>query len=65
MTNEPETQHDEDEYVVKEGDTLSQIAAEYGTTIEDLVELNGIADPDSITPGQVLTLRTEPEAREQ
>jgi LysM repeat protein len=56
------TQEREDEgYVVKEGDTLSEIAAEYGATVEDLVELNGLADPDSITPGQVLTLRAEQE----
>jgi LysM repeat protein len=41
-------------YVVQSGDTLSGIAAELGTTAEDLAAVNGIANPDLIYPGQTL-----------
>lgn len=39
-------------YIVKPGDTLSDIAEDFGTTVEDLVEKNDIEDPDLIYPGQ-------------
>lgn len=38
------------------GDTLSEIAQRYGTTVAVLVKLNGISNPDRIYVGQVLTL---------
>lgn len=41
-------------YTVKKGDTLSQIALNYSTTVSKLVELNHITDPDYIVVGQVL-----------
>nr|DAZ56834.1 MAG TPA: hypothetical protein [Caudoviricetes sp.] len=41
-------------YTVKPGDTLSGIAAKYGTTWQALQQLNGIADANRIYPGQVL-----------
>jgi rare lipoprotein A len=41
-------------YVVQSGDTLSGIAAELGTTVEDLAAANGIADPDLLYAGQTL-----------
>lgn len=44
------------EYVVQPGDTLSLIAAEFGTTVLAIVELNGIADPSLIHPGDVIRL---------
>ncbi len=43
-------------YQVKFGDTLSGIAARFGTTVKVLAELNGIADPSLIRVGQVLVL---------
>lgn len=43
-----------DTYTVKKGDTLSEIAAAYGTTVDALVSLNGISNPDVINVGQVL-----------
>lgn len=43
-------------YTVVSGDTLSGIAARFGTTWEVLRDLNGIANPNLIFPGQVLTL---------
>jgi rare lipoprotein A len=41
-------------YVVQSGDTLSGIAAELGTTVEDLAAANGVANPDLIYAGQTL-----------
>ncbi len=41
-------------YTVAPGDTLSGIAARFGTTIDALVGLNSISDPNAIWPGQVL-----------
>jgi LysM repeat protein len=43
-------------YTVKAGDTLSSIAARFGTTVKILSKLNGITDPSLIKPGQVLKL---------
>jgi len=48
---EPET---ETTYTVKSGDTLSSIASKYSTTYQHLAQINGIADPNKIYPGQVL-----------
>ena len=44
-------------YTVQRGDTLSEIAARFGTTVNELVRLNNIADRDRIYPGQVLIIR--------
>lgn len=43
-------------YTVRSGDTLSGIAARYGTTVAALVAANGIANPNLINVGQVLQL---------
>ncbi|TCO47291.1 LysM peptidoglycan-binding domain-containing protein [Actinocrispum wychmicini] len=43
-------------YTVVRGDTLSGIAARFGTTWRTLQEINGIANPNLIFPGQVLRL---------
>ncbi len=43
-------------YTVQSGDTLSGIAAAYGTSWQRLADINGIADPNIIYPGQVLTI---------
>ena len=48
---------DGDTYTVQRGDTLSEIAARFGTTVNELVRLNNIADRDRIYPGQVLVIR--------
>ena len=41
-------------YVVQAGDTLSSIAAEHGTTVDDLVATNGIEDPNLLYAGERL-----------
>ena len=46
------------DYVVQRGDTLSAIAARYGTTVQEIVNLNGIANPNLIFPGQVFRIIT-------
>jgi lysozyme len=46
----------EQTYTVMSGDTLSGIAANYGTTYQRLAEVNGIANPDLIYPGQVIKI---------
>ncbi|MHB8458746.1 MAG: LysM peptidoglycan-binding domain-containing protein [Candidatus Limnocylindrales bacterium] len=44
-------------YVVRPGDTLSSIAARFGTTAAAIQALNGLANPSLIHPGQVLKIR--------
>ena len=41
-------------YVVASGDTLSEVAAQLGTTTEYLASYNGISDPDYIQSGQTI-----------
>ena len=43
-------------YVVKSGDTLSKIAAQYGTTYQKLAEYNNIANPSLIRVGQQIKI---------
>ena len=41
---------------MKKGDTLSKIAAKYGTTYQKLAEYNGIANPNAISIGQKIKI---------
>jgi LysM repeat protein len=43
-------------YTVQPGDTLAKIAAEFGVTVEEIVEANDIEDPSLINVGQVLII---------
>jgi len=43
-------------YTVQPGDTLIRIAQRYGTTVDKIVELNGLASPNQILVGQVLLI---------
>lgn len=43
-------------YTVKKGDTLSEIAVQYNTTVAALVKLNNISNPNYIVVGQVLII---------
>jgi LysM repeat protein/predicted chitinase len=43
-------------YTVQPGDTLSAIAAQFGTTVDAIAQANGISDPNRIDVGQVLTI---------
>ena len=43
-------------YTVKKGDTLSQIAAKYGTTYQAIAAYNGIKKPNAIRVGQKIKI---------
>ncbi len=43
-----------DQYVVRSGETLSDIAKRLGASVQDLLNYNDLPDPDRIRPGQVL-----------
>lgn len=44
-------------YIVKSGDTLSQIANKYNTTYQKIASDNGISNPNLIYPGQKLVIK--------
>jgi LysM repeat protein len=47
------------EYVVQSGDTLSSIAQRFGTTVDELVRINGLGSQDVIIDvGQKLLVPT-------
>ena len=43
-------------YVVQPGDTLWSISQRFGVSLSDLIELNDLADPSLIYPGQTLLI---------
>ena len=45
-------------YTVQRGDTLWSIANRYGTSIQEIVNLNNIANPNLIYPGQQIRIQT-------
>ncbi len=45
-------------YTVQRGDTLYSIARRFGTTVQELVDINNISNPNLIFPGQVLRILT-------
>lgn len=55
-SNEPKKEED-DYYIVKPNDSLSQIAVMYGTTWQHLMHLNNIKNPNLIYPGERIKVR--------
>lgn len=45
-------------YTVQSGDTLSEIANRYGTTVQELVDINNITNPNLIYPGETIRVTT-------
>ncbi len=45
-----------DHYTVKNGDTLSGISQLYNISVDDLMRLNGLTDPNALQIGQVLKI---------
>lgn len=48
-------------YVVKAGDTLSEIGAAYGVPWQELASYNGIENPNLIYPGQIIRIPVDGE----
>lgn len=51
-----------DEYIVQPGDTLSGIATRYNISVENLISINQIENPDILSVGQSILLPSLPEA---
>lgn len=51
-TSKPSKTNTSKVYTVKSGDTLSEIAQRYGTTVSKLVQINGIKNQNKIYVGQ-------------
>ena len=49
-------------HVVQPGETLASIAAQYGLTVQQLAQINNIANPDRINRGETLTVFATPPA---
>jgi LysM repeat protein len=47
-------------YRVKEGDILGALAVQFNTSVADIMTVNGITDPDSISVGQIIYIPTAP-----
>ncbi len=47
-------------YVVQQGDVLGVIARRFGTTVEAILEANGMANPDLLSIGQMLLIPPAP-----
>lgn len=45
-------------YTVQRGDTLGKIASQYGSTVQEIAQINGIQNVNLIYPGQVLRITT-------
>ncbi len=43
-------------YIIKHGDTLSEIAQRFGTTTAELARINSIDDPDKIYAGHMIVV---------
>ena len=45
-------------YTIQSGDTLSEIASRYGTTVQELSDINNITNPNLIYPGETIRIAT-------
>lgn len=50
-----------DEYIVRDGDTLGQIADKYKVSVETLLEANGLKDPNAISVGMAIYIPITPD----
>jgi LysM repeat protein len=51
-----------EEYEVKADDTLGEIAAKYGLSVDEIMQVNGLTDPNAISAGLVIYIPVTPEA---
>lgn len=59
LQNSPAFKPDQYQHTVVRGETLNVIAEKYGTSVEYLLRVNNIRNPNFIRAGQVLTLLTD------
>lgn len=52
-------------HVVQRGESLGAIARQYGTTVEQILQANTIANPNRIYPGQSLNIWVSPQVAQQ
>lgn len=52
----PSPSPEDETYAVESGDTLSEIAQRFDTTVEAIVEANDLDDPDTLSIGDELTI---------
>ena len=52
----PSNDNQENQYVVKAGDTLTKISKTYNVTVQQIASANNIKNPNLINVGQVLTI---------
>ena len=58
ISTSPNTKNSIINYIVKPGNTLSQIAGIYNTTVSEIAGLNNISNPNLIYVGQILKIDT-------
>lgn len=61
----PNTETKEEVYVVKSGDTLSEIADKYNTAYQELAKYNNIENPSKIYVGQKIRIPAKVEVKEE
>ncbi len=54
--NLPTPRQGNEQYVVQAGDTLGSIAARYGISLQQLMDANGMSDPNLLSVGQTLVI---------
>jgi LasA protease len=52
----PTIQTDTEQYVIQAGDSLETIAQRFGITLEALLGVNSLVNPNLVTPGQVIMI---------
>lgn len=62
-TTKPSPIGDVEEYQVESGDTLGLISERYGVSVEELMRVNQLSDPNSLAVGMVLYIPVTPEAK--
>lgn len=61
--NLPDQQTFTDTYTIRNGDTLSGIAVQFGMSTEELQRLNNITNPDRLQAGQTLNIQRQIDGR--
>ena len=64
-TEEPSVTPRQLQYTVKEGDTLTSIAQQFGVKLKDLLKANDLTEDSVIKPGDVLTIPSRGQAGDQ